>query len=155
MADIGHGATITFAESEFVATLRSISGPTMTLESVDSSHMGGVTVGAIDYAIREFVPGMLDPGELTCEVVFDPEVLINTGKKPFSVRYMVGGWDDSGGVTEVVTITWPPPYDKTTGAKWESAGFITSFSPEAPMEDLMTATLTIRLTASPTFTTAV
>lgn len=146
MAMIGHGASVGFEKSAFAGNLRSISGPGITIDSVDSSYMGTT------YMVREFIPGMLNPGEITLEIIFDPDEMVT--HDPFSDAYMAGGWVNDAAVTETVTITWPVPYNLTNGATWAASGFITGVSPEAPMEDLMTASVTVQLTGDITYAAA-
>jgi len=116
---LGTGTTIGFA-SGFLAEILDLSGPTLSRVSVQSSHMGTPA----NY--HTFLEGKLvDAGELTVEMGFDPDAT------PPIVN-----------VPETVTITFPDSGSTT----WVFQGFLTSFEVADPLEDKMTATATIKAT---------
>ena len=127
MADIGHGATITF--SGFTAEYQEIDGPSIERDAVETTHM--TSTGGY----RTFMPGMIDMGEVTCQVNFDP----NTNPP-------------QAGAAGTLTITWPVPEGGSTGAQWSCSAFVTGYKPTAPVDDRMTAEITWKLTSVPTFT---
>jgi hypothetical protein len=150
MGQIGHGTTVSFEKSSFSATLRSLTGPSISITPVDASHMGST------YRTMQFVPGMMDPGEVTMELIFDPDELSSSGHEPFSEKYMTSGWDIDAASEEVeaLTITWPVPAGDSSGATWVADGFISGFEPTAPIDDLMTATVTFKISGDITYTAA-
>ena len=121
--DIGTGITITFA-SGFLAEILDVTGPGMTREAVNVSHMG--TTDA-----HEFIPvKLVDHGEVSVEIGFAPET-----EPPI---------DDAA---ETITITWP----NSASSEWAFTGFMTNFEPAGPLEDRMTATCTLKASGKPSF----
>jgi hypothetical protein len=79
---------------------------------------------------------LTDPGEITAEVHFDPDTA-----PPIEAD------------AEVIRVTWPQ-VGAETAAKWECSGFCTGFEVTDPMEDIMTASLTVKLSGGVTITAA-
>lgn len=106
----------------FLAEILSVADQNMQRASIDATHMGSVQM--------EFLPGKLpDWGQLECELAFDPTV-----KPPMT------------GIPETVTITYP---DNST---WARSGFLIGFQSQAPLEERMTATASIKFTGDLTVT---
>jgi hypothetical protein len=111
---ISTGITITFATG-FLAEILDVGGPNSSRENQNVSHMG-----TTDW--HEFLPTKLtDPGELSVDLQFDP-----TETPPYH------------GENERVTITYPD------GTTWVFDGHMSSFEPGAPLEEKMTASVTIK-----------
>lgn len=128
--DVGAGVTVTFS-SGFFAQILSVDGPTLSREAVETTHSTTSTG-------KTFIPSAFwDPGEITVEINFDADAT-----PPISA------------VAETVTVTYPIPTGSTTGATWSASGFMTAFSPSAPIEDRMTATATIKLSGDVTYVDA-
>lgn len=127
---IGTGTTVTFGTSGFTAQILEVGWGGIERESVESTHMG--TTDA-----KSFIPGTLyDPGELELEIAFDG--------------------DDAppiGGAVETITVEFAKKSSgSTNGAQWAASGFVTEFEATAPLEDKMTATMTVKLTGAISFT---
>lgn len=106
----------------FFAEILSISESGQTRTSIDASHMGSAT--------RDYIEGKLvDQGELEVEIAFAPATAPPIGNTP-----------------ETVEITYPD------GNKWSRTGFMTNFGYQAPLEERMTATATIKFTGALTVT---
>lgn len=129
MADTGFGTTITF-DSGFLAEIRSINGPSISREFIDTSHMG--TAGGYRTSIPQ---DLADPGELEVEMLFDPDE-----EPPID------------GAPESVTITWPIPSGGSTAATWVFSGSLVGFDVTAPYDDLMTATARLKIHGAITVT---
>lgn len=116
---LGTGITITFA-SGFLAEILDVSPPNLSRISVQSSHM------LTPDNFHTFLEGKLtDPGELTVEIGFDPALAPPINDAP-----------------ETIVITFPD-----AGAATQTfIGFMTGFEPSGPLEDRMTATVTIKAT---------
>lgn len=107
----------------FLAEILNVSDQNMQLASIDATHMGSSQM--------EFLPGKLqDWGQLECELAFDPDI-----KPPLT------------GTVETVTITYP------NGTTWARSGFLIGFQVQAPLEERMTATASIKFTGDLTVTT--
>lgn len=127
--DNGTGASITFGTSSFTANITAINGESIERASIETSHLGTTTA-------RTFIPGdLFDPGSISLDIQFDPDT-----EPPWN------------GATETVTITFPLSSAGTTAADWEASGFMTSFDYGVPLEELMTGTMTVKLTGDITVT---
>ena len=121
--DVGTGASIAFSTS-FLTPLLSISVSGISRPALDTTAMSTTTA-------RTFMPGDLyDPGELTCELQWDTD---STPSTPLAAA------------AETVTITWPDSETMIFSA------FMTGFAINAPLEDVMTATATLKISGPITF----
>lgn len=134
---VGTGATIGFGTSSYAADLISIAWSGIVRASAESTPMNvDVAPATFGNSTHLSASGHVDPGELTVEVFFDPAL---------TPPLIVSG---AGAVafSEVITFTAPSP-PTGSAVTWVVSGFCTGFSCNAPFEDMMTATLTIKLTA--------
>ncbi len=117
------GTGISIAFSNgFFAEILNVADQGMERVSIDATHMGSTEMA--------FMPGLLiNWGQLECEIAFDPDTT-----PPLT------------GAPEVVTITYP------NGTTWARAGFMTGFQYQAPLEERMTATASIKFTGNLTKT---
>jgi len=123
--DIATGITITFGTSEFTAEILDVTPPGMSREAIETTHQG--TTGQ-----KTFMPADLyDSGELGFDIHFNPDT-----SPPI------------GSAAETITITFP------SGATWAFTGFMTGYAPSAPLEDKMTASVTVKVTGAITITPA-
>ena len=129
--EIGTGGTYTD-----VAQVRGIGGPSLAADPLDvSAHDDGARF------YRDFIQGFHDPGEVTLELLFEP-ALVTQGD--FSEGLL--GLYDSGEVHHYRVI-WP-----TTGADtWDFDGIVVGYEPDAPHDDALVATVTIKLVGAPVF----
>ncbi len=110
-------------QSGFLAEILNVADQGMERASIDASHMGSSQM--------EFLPGTLQNwGQLECEIAFDPDL-----KPPLDAA------------AEIVTITYQ------NGTTWARSGFMTGFQVQAPLEERMTATASIKFTGDLTVTT--
>lgn len=131
---VGTGSTVGFGTSSYDADLISVAWGGVVRASVESTPMDLATAPAtFGNSTHLSASGHVDPGELTVEVFFDPALTppIVPGTVAFS---------------EVITLTFPTP-PAGSNVTWIVDGFCTGFSCNAPFEDMMTATLTVKLTA--------
>lgn len=116
--DLGTGTTL--ALTGLTAELLSLSASGIERASVSKAHMG--TSGAKPFLLGD----QYDPGELTAEIHFDASQVIDT---------IMTGAEAS------ITIVFPETTSKTV------LGAATGFSWDAPLEDVMAATVTMKVTA--------
>lgn len=116
MARTGYGITITFA-SGFLAEIIDTTPPEMSRESIDTSH-----TTTPDGAMTFMPSDLIDYGEAQCELNFD-----EAASPPID--------EDA----ETVVINFP------SGATWTFEGFMTNYAPSAPIDDRMTASVTIKV----------
>lgn len=125
MAVITTGLTITY-QSGFFAEILNYDDAGVTREVVETTHMG--TTGA-----RTYTPGTLyDPGEISIEILFDPE---QDPVTPITAA------------AETVTVTYA---DAAPASTMACSGFMTNFAITGPLEDRMTATATLKLSGART-----
>lgn len=130
--DNGTGASITFGTSGFTANLTAINGEGIERASIETTHLGTTTA-------RTFMGGdLFDPGNVSLELQFDPD-----NKPPFT------------GASETITVTFPLSSGGSTAATWAASGFVTGFDYGAPLEELMTGTMTVKLSGDITVTAEV
>lgn len=114
---IGTGTTISLGGSS-IAEILDVTPPGMARESVQTSHMGSTVA-------HSFLPTKLyDGGEVTLEIAFDPNWAV-----PIS--------DDAASCV----ITFPDSGSST----WTFSAFVTGYEPADPLEDRMTASLTLKV----------
>lgn len=130
MADIGHDTALVGATTGDIGHISNIGGSDATRGSVDVSDFDSTNKNS------EFIPSMLDPGELTCDVVWEKAVYDTCE-------------DARATAAEVWTITFP---DTSTFA---CSGFVTAVGkPTAATGDAFTFSLTIKLSGAITFAPA-
>lgn len=122
MAIIGTGTTITFGTSTGFTPDVIAFGQMASWErpAIETSHMGTVSW-------HSFAPGeLVDPGECQMTIAFQASEV-----PPITA------------VPETITITFQ-------GGTISGSGFITSYTPNAPLEERMTADITIKWTGTNT-----
>jgi hypothetical protein len=128
-ADIGQGTYVTFGTALHTATGYKITGVNhggISRAVADATHMTS--------SAKEFVASAIyDPGELSVEVLFDPAI------KPTADLVNVA-------TNQVVNVYWAS--GGTATALWSAYGFATQFEAGAQMEDMMSGTLTIKLSGT-------
>ncbi|MFN4176423.1 phage tail tube protein [Phenylobacterium sp.] len=100
-----------------------ISPPGATTDAVDVTHMESAD------GIREFIPGLTDPGEVSLTLNWIPGDTTDD---------FILAWSDK----RACKIRFP------NGVTWTFDGFKTSFQPDTPMDDKMTAELTVKASGS-------
>ena len=103
-----------------------ISGPGETLELIDATHMESPS----NY--REYLPSLLDSGEVTFDMNFLP-----------SAANQVGVRTDLTGRTK---RNWELIFTDSTATKYSFAGYVTSLEPSAQIDDKLSYSATIKVT---------
>ena len=129
--DIGQGTFVTFG---------SIVGSAATCYRVNSVSLGGVSRDVVDASHlltsggKEFIASeYYDPGELSLEIHHDPSL------NPVNLLTNVG-------TAQVCTINFANGGTSTT--QWSAFGFASSFEASVPKDDMMTGTLTVKLSGN-------
>lgn len=129
--DIGQGSYVTFgnivgsASTQYKVNTISLSG--LSREVVDASHL--LTTGGKQFLGSEYY----DPGELSLEIHHDPSL------NPVNLLTNVD-------TAQVVNIYFAN--GGTSTYKWSAYGFATQFEASVPKDDMMTGTLTIKLSGA-------
>jgi hypothetical protein len=116
-----------------IAKVKDINGPTLTTDVVDvtSQDSPGHT--------EEIIPTLKRPGEITTTIHYLP-----TESTHNEATGVLGAWDNR--TKSNYKIVWPDSGLTT----WSLAGFITRFTPKAPVAGALTADITVRLSGNPT-----
>ena len=120
--DVGTGTTIVFGTSGFTAEVLSLDGADISREAIEVTHMGST-------GYKEFNPSdLVDAGSIEMEIGFDPD-----DQPPISAA------------AETITITFPVPPGGITGATFTFTGFVSEWAWSSPLEENMTASITIKV----------
>lgn len=147
-ASIGHGNLFqmfdTVASPDAWVTIgevKNITPPQFSRDAVDATHTESPD------GFREFVAGLSDAGEMSCELNLVPDsytmdLILGTfsTREPQQFRILFADGTQTG----------PSP----TCSRFTANGIVTGFPLEAPMDDVMSATLTVKITGKPTFVRA-
>jgi len=130
--DLGQGTYVTFgsivgnsATGSYKVNSISLGG--VSRDVVDASHL--LTSGGKEFLGSE----VYDPGELTLEIHHDPSL------NPVNLLTNVS-------TAQACTIFFAN--GGTSTQKWSAFGFASAFEATAPKDDMMTGTLTIKLSGS-------
>ena len=116
---------------------RDIGGPNISRNSADVGDRSMTTY------YMEAVPGMMPGSELTFDVTFDP--IADTSHNQASGTGLLANFE-TGGCT---LATWQLQLDGCGGtATWTFAGFMTGFSPTAPLEGAWEAAMTVKISGN-------
>lgn len=132
MADHGHGTTLTGGTTGAIGEILSISVSGQKRDSIDVSSMDSTS------KCREFIPGMIDAGEITFSVNFDKSA---SGVADRLQTAFLAGTDES----------WTIAFSGSA-ATFACNGFITDLSYNTEFEGKSTQDITIKLTGVPVFT---
>lgn len=145
---VAYGTLLTSGSQTYkISQSRDITGPSLSRTSVDVSNVAGdsAVIDGKTVGFKEFKPGMIDAGEISCDLVIDPDQdqidgTATTGDHPILFQ------------NETWTIEWPPQVATNTGATFACDGFLTQYDVNAPFDGELTASITIKLSGAPTFT---
>ena len=140
-AAIGHSSIFAIASETspdlYVALdeVKNITPPTLTLDRIDVTHMQSPN------RYREFITGLIDPGEASIEINFVPG-----GTTDDRLRELL---NLPSGATRLraMQISFP------NGATMTFSAEVMSYEPTVPVDDAMTATVTFSVSGQPTMGT--
>jgi predicted secreted protein len=137
----GHGVTLktkvltnTTAASNYttIGNITTIGGPSQARDPIEISTMDSTT------KFREFIPGMLDAGEITCDINYDGAAS-GTGNN-LNTLYLSTATD----------LEWVITFADTSS--YHCVGFITALGHAIPFDDKVTQSVSVKLSGVPTFT---
>jgi len=117
-----------------IAEVRSISGPTLTSDILD------VTSHESQGGIREFKAGLIDPGELTFMIAFQPGEPTHDAKAGLQSDLL-------NRTVRNFELVFPPPI----GFTWGFQGIVTGLPVNFPIDEVITADVTVKVTGLPDF----
>jgi predicted secreted protein len=116
-----------------IAQVRSIVGPGMSADMIDTSHHSTLNFW------RTFVAGFKSPGEVTLDLLFDPVDITHAD--------LVGGLlgELNNGNVGSYEITFPDVANST----FTFSALVSAYEVSAPHEDALTASITLTVTGQP------
>lgn len=116
---------------EPIANVTNIAGPEMSRETVDVTAHNSVD------AWMEFVGGLKDGGEVSLDVNYDPNLH----------DVLVGDFDDDA------PRNYKLVFPVTPAVVWSIKAVMTGFSSEAPYDDKLAASITLKVSGKPSIGT--
>lgn len=127
-----------------VAQIRDLAGPGAESDQIEATHRGS---GGTINRYRRYVAGMLDGGEVSFDIVFDPDHASHDPVTTGSMYNLV----ETGEVNNFRT-TFPGAGSNVTIATF--AAFVSNFEIGSPLEDVLSADITLKITGAITWTHA-
>lgn len=128
----GFGAKLQLSISSVyttIADIKSITGPTTSRETYDVTHMESPN------GWREHIAGLKDGGEVSSEINYNPTAVTHQALLDTYESNSVSSWKIIFSDTSTITFS----------------GILTKLDISAPMDNAMTASITIKVTGEPTF----
>lgn len=116
-----------------IGQLRNISGPGVTANDVDTTTLDSSS------NFRTFSAGLMDPGEVSFSVVYDPG---NTMHK--RLAYYMG---------QRLAKTFTVYYASSTGDTDAFSAYVKSMGREIPLDDVISCDYTLKVSGKPAYTT--
>lgn len=116
-----------------IAQISNIGGPGLQADVID------VTTHDSTAAYEESVVGILRTGELTLDIVYDP----NGATHSYSAGLL-------GKIEARTLYDFSITFPSSGTVTWYFDGYVTGFEPSAPVDGALTASVTIKLTGQPT-----
>lgn len=117
-----------------IAEVNDITPPKIARDSIELTHHQSPN------AWREFIKGLKDGGEVSMTINYIPTNSTHNAA--------TGLISDLANNTTV--DTWTLVFPDTLATTWSFPGFITAFEPKAPIDDRLTADVTIKVAGQPT-----
>lgn len=122
MADVARGVVLKI-DTVAIGKITSLSGPSITAAAIDTTDL--------DATAKTFLAGPYDPGEITIELMFEPD----------DTRHAELFADIKAGTESVYKLQW------TDGGStiYTVDGIVTGFTPGAAVDGALTCSVTIKL----------
>lgn len=114
-----------------IGRMRNFAGPGLSQETIDVTDLGNVT----GYA--EYLLGLKDGGEITCELTWDPADAQHAA---------ILGTDFEGQVLRNFKMLW-----SNSGVTWSFVALVAKFAPKGDPKTALTADLTLKITGAITY----
>ena len=132
MAITSNGTTFSYGGTA-IADVVSISGPNVSVATIDTTNMAGL--------YRTFIGGKIDSGEVSLEIHYDPNL-------PTAFEDV---WDNTAAAVPAAVECIITFSDSST---YTFQGFLTSFEPSVALDDSVKASITVKVTAGVTVATS-
>ena len=141
-AELGYGALLKRGDGgspevfTTVAEITSISPPSLDIPEVEVTHFESPN------GFREYIPGLKDAGEFSFEINYVPNDATQNASTGIMANFLAR-----------TTLNWKIEFPQFSGTPtWAFPGYIKAFEPNVPVDDKITATITVRVTSAPTIT---
>jgi len=118
---------------ETIAECKTISGPGLEADEIDVTNQDS------SGSLREYLRGLINPGEITTEVNFDPNDSTHDGSTGMFADLLAG-----------TVRNWKIVFPTTPTATLAFTAFVKSFPLTAPVDNVLSASLTLKVTGLPT-----
>lgn len=119
-----------------IAQVRDINGPNMSRDTVEVSSRDSTGQA------KEYLAGMLENGEVTIDIVYDPDTQTHSASS-------------AGGLATLLTAgtlnNFRVSFADTTATTATFAGLVTSFQPTMPLNGAQTASVTLKISGQITW----
>lgn len=144
---------LTLADWQKIGRTRDFSGPSLQVNDVDVTNNDSVN------HFKEYIAGLIDPGDFTFDIVFDPNDQTHVGSSADGLMQMLLSREvrhfrqllpipDSGSAGIYAASTLPTNWDLTNDVFWGFDGFVKEMSPETAMEEAIMVSVGIRITGN-------
>jgi predicted secreted protein len=117
-----------------IAQVRAITPPSISRSEID------VTTHDSPNGWMEYIKGLKDGGEISFEIIFDPSLGTHD-----AITGLLSDFNDDTSIAN-----WRIIFPDTANTTWTTLGFLTGFEADAPTDDALTASITIKVTGQPT-----
>ena len=114
-----------------IAAVLDIEGPSIEVEQIDFTSRDSSSW-------KEFVGGLIDGGECTFDVLYDPDTATHGNSGVGLVALAIARTIKS----------WRLTLSDATPTVWEFDAFVKMFKPKAPMKDALRASVTLKVTGA-------
>ena len=135
---LGNGTVLTVSDGTNTTTIGNvlnIGGPDQTRDVIDITTMDSANLR------REFIPGLIDPGEITFDVNYDGTA--------------AGTANDLHNLQTATAMTWKITFNdstvETSKSSFSNTGFMTNLGFQIPFDDKVTQSVTVKMTGTPTY----
>ena len=139
----GHGSSVLISSTTHptngttIGNIISIGGPELARDALDVSSMDSTS------KFREFLPAMLDAGEVTMEINYDGT---DAGTADLLSDFLTSS------VNTAIIVRFGDHSQATNESHWDCLGAITGLGTALPFDDKVTQSVTIKLTGIATYT---
>lgn len=112
-----------------IAQVTNVTPPQYSRETVDVTDKDSVG------GYREYIGNLIDGGEVSCEILYDPD----------DHNTLLADFEDDQ------PINWQVEFPTSPVKKQSFAALLTGFAPAAPMDAALTATITLKVSGKPTW----
>lgn len=120
-----------------VAQVRDIAGPNQSADVIETTSRDNANL------YKTYLAGLRDGGEVTFDLVYDPDIVTHSATAAGGLVKLL-----QDGTVNNFRLSFPDAAPATTVT---FSGLVTAFAPKAPMNDALTADVTLKVSGRPTW----